>query len=188
MKKPADYDSISIGSTQLPAGGYVCKIMQVKETQSKAGRDMLVVSFDIAEGDNKDHYSKIYKEDPRDKAEKKWKGNYYIITATQEGATSRDLKRFCEFTQDSNPGFKVSWGTEFEKCFVGKLIGIVFGREQFMGTNGPAWSCKPKGLYTVDAIRNGNYTMPEDKSLESENKHQDFFVTDDDAEDVPLPF
>lgn len=188
MNKPKDYDSISIGSTQLPPGGYVCKILQVKETKSRTGKDMLVISFDVAEGDYAEHFSRLYKNDAQ--KEKKWKGNYYILLTNNEGATTRDFKRFCEFTEQSNKGFEVSWGSGFEKCFVGKLIGIVFGREQFAGYNGPAWSCKPRGLYTIDDIKNGSFTVPEDKPMQESPTDGNFFFNEEDknAEEVELPF
>ena len=41
---------------QLPKGAYVCKILNVEEQTSKKGHSMVVVSFDIAEGEYKDFY------------------------------------------------------------------------------------------------------------------------------------
>ena len=49
MRKPRNYDSAEkyTGGKKLPAGGYICKIINVKEETSKSGNDMLVLAFDI---------------------------------------------------------------------------------------------------------------------------------------------
>ena len=40
MKKPNNYDEYQLGGgKRLSAGGYICKIMQVEETKSKAGKE-----------------------------------------------------------------------------------------------------------------------------------------------------
>lgn len=187
MNKPSDYDNININTTQVPAGGYVCKIMQVEEVQSKAGRDMLIVSLDIAEGDYKDHFAQSYKADTRDN--KKWSCNYYILTKDKDGNTNRDLKRFCVAVEDSNNGFNVAWGDKFCDCFKGKLLGALFGREQFLGTNGYAWSCKPKHLLSADRIRQGQFDTPEDKPYkEPAELTGQFFASANDASGDDLPF
>ena len=53
MIKPNNYENISIFGEELELGGHVCKIMKVEETKSKSGRDMIVISLDIAEGKQK---------------------------------------------------------------------------------------------------------------------------------------
>jgi hypothetical protein len=187
MNKPSDYDSININSTQIPAGGYVCKIMDVKEVKSKAGRDMIAVSLDIAEGDYKDHFANVYKSDTREN--KKWGCVYYILLTDKDGNTNRDFKRFCVAVEDSNEGFTVAWGDKFCAGFKNKLIGVLFGREQFLGNNGLAWSCKPKYLRDVKSIREGKFDVPEDKLYKDPTQTQSFVSYTEDVDDAdPLPF
>lgn len=62
MKKPNNYETTQAYGdfTPLELGGHICKIMKVEETKSKAGNDMIIISLDIAEGDQKDYFSKQY--------------------------------------------------------------------------------------------------------------------------------
>lgn len=189
MNKPADYDSININSTQIPAGGYVCKIMEVKEVQSTTGKDMLQVSLDIAEGDLKDHYTEAYRADTREKDKKKWGCIYYVLLKDKDGNTNRDFKRFCVAVEDSNQGFNVAWGDKFCDCFKGKLLGVIFAKEQFLGNNGLAWSCKPRRLCKAEDIRNGNFEVPPDKEYkEPTNIGGQFFASVEDTNGDDLPF
>ena len=51
MKQPKNYkETQGYGEFEpLALGGHICKIMGVKEQKSKTGRDMIVISLDIAE-------------------------------------------------------------------------------------------------------------------------------------------
>ncbi len=54
MQKPEKWDKVTPergGYEYLPQGGYACVILRVKETKSKAGRQMLEIDLDIAMGD-----------------------------------------------------------------------------------------------------------------------------------------
>ena len=55
----------SVGASEpLPAGGYVAKILNAKEEEYSWG-EVLVISFDIAEGAYKDFFSKQHNENTR---------------------------------------------------------------------------------------------------------------------------
>jgi hypothetical protein len=165
MQKPNDYDNVQpYGEfTPLKLGGHICKIMQVKETKSKAGRDMLEISLDIAEGDQKDYFANLYKADTREN--KKWGCVVYQLTQDNNGGTSRGLKTFLTSVENSNPGFKIVWGDKFAACFKGKLIGGVFGREQYLNSNGEKkFATKCVQFRSVESIRAG-VEVPEDKLL-----------------------
>lgn len=188
MNKPSDYDSININSTQIPAGGYVCKIMEVKEVQSRTGKDMLAVSLDVAEGDYKDHFAEVYKNDTREKNDKRWGCIYYILLKDKDGKTNRDFKRFCVSVEDSNDDFAVAWGDKFTACFKGKLLGVIFAREQFLGNNGLAWSCKPRYLRAASTIREGKFDIPEDKPYKEPADLSGMNFIEDSGSGVDLPF
>ena len=56
-KKAAQYS----GGAQLPAGAYVCKILNVKfENGTNGSSDMIAIQFDIAEGEQKDFFKNQY--------------------------------------------------------------------------------------------------------------------------------
>ena len=68
-------------SEPLPAGGYVAKIMNAEVKEYSWG-EVLVISFDIAEGEYKDFFATQYRENTNE--DKKWKGNFRL-TVPQEG-------------------------------------------------------------------------------------------------------
>lgn len=187
MKKPNDYDNIVLGGAQLPAGGYVCRIMKVTETKSKSGKDMIIVALDVAEGDYKEHFARAYRDN--DRKDKKWGCNLYILAQDNEGDTNRALKQFITSAEKSNEGFAVVWGDGFADCFKGKLIGIIFGREQFVTSDSrTAWSCKPKWTREADVIRSGQYEVPKDKPLPEDTMYMGDAVLTEDTEEDTLPF
>ena len=59
------------GVERLPAGGYVLRVLDVKEESYDWG-DVVVLRFDIAEGEQKDFFYKQYK--AMSDEYKKWKG------------------------------------------------------------------------------------------------------------------
>lgn len=162
MFKPKDFDKVqAYGDFKtLPEGGYVCKIMEVKETQSKAGREMITISLDIAEGEYTGFFAERWRNDTRD--EKKWGAIVYQLTEdTQTGGTNRGFKTFITSVEESNNGFAVQWGDKFETCFKGKLVGCIFAKDEYIGTDGKAHSSvKPYSFRSADTIRKGDYSMP----------------------------
>ncbi|WP_317366364.1 hypothetical protein [uncultured Tyzzerella sp.] len=47
-------------SNKLEAGNYICKILNAKCENNKSGNPMLILQFDIAEGDFKDYYRQSF--------------------------------------------------------------------------------------------------------------------------------
>ena len=194
MNKPNNYDNAKAYSTfePLPAGGYVCKIMQVVETKSSTGKEMIVVSMDIAEGEQKDYYAKAYKEDTRE--DKKWGCNVYVLTEDAEGNTSRKFKGFIENVKASNAGWNEVWGDKFCDNFKGKLVGAIFGREEYQKQNGDtAWSTKCFYFDAVERIRSGKVKTPQDRYLQQNSgsaapSGSDGFMNITDGVDEELPF
>lgn len=197
MQKPNDYDNVQAYGefTPLKLGGHICKIMQVKETKSKAGKEMLEISLDIAEGEQKDYYAQQYKSDTREN--KKWGCVIYQLIKDNDGNTSRGFKSFITSTENSNNGFKVLWGEKFVACFKGKLIGGVFGREEYLNTNNEKkFSTKCSQFRSIEAIRNG-VEVPEDKLLPSSSTYSNltpssvgdgFMNAPTDSTEEELPF
>jgi hypothetical protein len=106
----------------LKAGGYVCKIVNVKDKEF-----YIEVAFDIAKGENKDFFKKKYDNDTRDN--KKWSGKHNIFyNEYQKDECSRAFKGLITSVEKSNDGFKWDWD---ETKLVGKLFGGVFGEEEY---------------------------------------------------------
>ena len=138
MKKPNNYENTAAyGSFEpLELGGHVCKVCKVVESVSRTGKDMVDIWLDIAEGPQKDYYLKQWKADTRDG--KKWPCIVYQLVEDSDGNTSRGYKTFLESVKKSNPGFVEDRVWEDTGCeyLKGKLVGGVFGREQYMNQRG----------------------------------------------------
>ena len=170
MNKPADFDNVqAFGDyVALPAGGYVCRIMSVEETAARAsGAPMIKISLDIAEGQFKDYFANQYRANT--KADKKWSYsavvNQLIYDAYGNNSTNRGFKTFITSVCESNPGFDVAW-EGFSACFKGKLVGVLFGRVEYVGTDGKNhWSTKALNFRSVKTIHDGTFVTPADKPL-----------------------
>mgnify|MGYP001066499549 CR=1 FL=1 len=165
MLKPNDYEQVKAYGEYKPLrlGGHICKIIKVEETFSRSQRPMLNIYLDIADGEQKGYFKNQYDRD--DRPDKKWGCIVYQLKRDNEGHTHRGFKTFITCVEKSNPGFTVVWGDEFSKCFTGKFIGGVFGREQYRNTYGELkWSTKCLNFRSVETIRKG-VDIPEDKYL-----------------------
>lgn len=185
MIKPDNYDSVNLGSQRLPVGGYVCTIMDVKEDKTKSGKNMIIISLDIAEGDYKEHYKKQFLS-KNDKTAK-WG---CIVYAVAEGEYIQNFVAFCKYSEESN-NFNITWGNNFCSQFKGKKIGCVFGEEEFNGQNGIAVSTKPRYFLPIKDIREGKFTTPKKKALANSNSMQNtessgFIEVDADDDDLPF--
>lgn len=189
MNKPNDYDKVQkLTDGGLPAGGYICRIVRVTETVSKnSGREMLKVALDIDEGEYAGYYADRYDRDSR--MERKWPCIFYQLTQNKDGDTSRGLKTFCEDVKESNGMDELPWGAGFCEGLRGKLIGVVFGREQYQRQDGQlGMSTKPRSWKTVDEIRNCKYRVPEDKLLDTSQSSSTAPQGFDAISDEDLPF
>lgn len=132
MKKPNNYENTQAQGEFIPVelGGHKLIIKQVNETTSKAGKPMIVVSFDFAQDDvQPGYFMEQFKNDIR--PEKKWpnQATQYILTEDNDGNCSRSFKTFITCAEHSNNGFTVQWGDDFERQFKNKKIGGVFGTQ-----------------------------------------------------------
>lgn len=170
FRKPKDYDSVKIGEPRiLPAGGYICKILNAEETESRNGKPMLKVSFDIDDGEFKGYFRDLFKgwkENSDDPATVKWpfSGTKWVMFYNNEGKTNRDFKSFCTALEDS--GTKVWINDTFDvNGLRGATLGLIFRREEHEYNNARSWRTVPVGFRSVKTIEDGNYNVPEDKPL-----------------------
>lgn len=167
-QKPQDWEKVQAFTEYEPLelGGHVCRIMKAEETKSKTGKDMLVISLDIAEGEQKDYYSVQYRNDTR--PDKKWGCIVYQLIEDKDGNTSRGFKTFVEAVDISNPDFDVNkiWNESFCDYFKGKLVGGIFGREQYRSKKDGSlkFSTKCMNFASIEKARAG-IPAPEDKLL-----------------------
>ena len=167
ITKPEGYDqaqAVSSGTRQdLPAGGYVLKIMGAKEVLSKTKKPMLELLLDVAEGEYKNFFSAAWKADTREN--KKWGCKYYQMLTPESAAYFKGL------VQDIEKSNNFTWDFD-ETKLKNKLIGMLFRREEFQKTKGgTGFSTKPFQPMVASDIRNGKFTTPEDKLLRSDTNY-----------------
>jgi len=96
---------------RLPVGGYVLKILDVKYQANEWG-DVIQLSFDVFEGEQKDFFSNNYKAQASE--DKKWKGTYRIRVPKDDGSeqdewTMRRFKTAITNFEESNSGYHWNW-------------------------------------------------------------------------------
>ena len=170
FKKPKDYENVRVGDFRiLPADGYVCKILKAEETESRTGKPMLKVAFDIDQGDYAGYFREQFdgrKAASDEPSEVKWpfNGTKWILLYNNEGATNRDFKSFCTALEDS--GTDVWKNDTFDTAALkGAKLGIIFRREEHEYQNARSWRTTPWGFRSVKAIESGSFNVPEDKAL-----------------------
>ena len=171
MKRPNNWENTqAYGDFEpLELGGHICKIMKIEETQSRNGKDMIMIYLDIAEGEQKGYYTEQYRNDNR--PNKKWGCIVYQLLEDNYGNTNRGFKTFINAVEKSNSGFDQNaiWDEHFCDYFKNKLIGGIFGREQYENDKGDLkWSTKCVQFRDIETIRNG-VPIPADKYLDSPN-------------------
>ena len=180
----------SVGaSAPLPAGGYVAKILNAKVEEYNWG-EVLVISFDIAEGEYKDFFSKQYKENTRE--DKKWKGNFRL-TVPNEGnqyfdSQKRTFGNAIWAIEESNHGYHWDWN---ESALNGKMVGVLFRNFEWeMDDWRSGWSTECCTFVSVEDVRTGNFKQPKDKPLRNKSTNNapasNFTVIDDSLDDLPF--
>ena len=196
MRRLKGYESARVFSDQerLPAGGYVLKILDVAYQENIRG-DVIILSFDIAEGDQKKFFERNYKNQTGE--DKRWKGTYRIRVPKDDGSdedewTQRRFKTIMVNFEESNSGYHWDWD---EKSLKGKMIGALFNNKEydFNGRHGFYTNCH--SLVSVEKIRSGKFQIPQDSLLKQDESPR-VSVTNDDGfmnipdgvEDEGLPF
>lgn len=190
MRKPANFENTSAyGNFEpLELGGHICTICKVVETRSRAGRDMVEIWLDIAEGPQKGYYAAMWRGDSR--PDKRWPCIVRQLVEDENGNTNRGYKTFLDAVKKSNPGFVEDKLWEDDGCdyLKGKLVGGVFGRRQYENqkTGKTGWITECFYFRDVETIRKG-VEIPEDKLL-APKQTASFAAIPDGDESGDLPF
>ena len=182
MIKPEGWDSVEAVTNEfdrLPAGGYVCKIVQAQDTNSKSGKPMLVLLLDIAEGKYKDYFAKQFdlaKKYNPDSA--KWRAcSYHLYDKDNMGR----LKGTLELIVRNNAGYVWNWD---EKTLKNKKIGVIFREREYINNSGQTRTAlEVYQLHNVEGVE--DIPIPEKKTLEPPAYINDFGNVDPN-EEVPF--
>lgn len=171
---------------RITAGGYVCVILACTIETSKNNKQMLVVNFDIAEGDFKGFYKEQYKNAPRDNnnpVEPKWRGKYYLLLEgdNYEGR----LKAFITSVEESNEGYVWDWN---EASLKGKQFGAIFRDEEYVYNGEIRTIAKIWQVRSAKTIRTNEFEIPRKKELPVDEKQELDNSLSIPASDDQLPF
>lgn len=187
MEKVKGYDeaqAITGEYEKLEAGGYICRIVNAKEEQSKSGKRMLVLALDILEGDKKEFFRNRFDEDNRN--DKKWPSGAIYRQMLEGEKAAGFLKGLMTSLETSNNGFKWDWD---EKKLKDLKCGAIFGEEEYEKMDGSiGTSTKVKFIRTVKAIEEGNFKIPEIKKLPRKGEAFEDFVNSVSSDNDDLPF
>lgn len=173
----------------LPKGAYVIKFLSVKEEENaNKGSRYLKIAFDIAEGEYKDFYKKLF--DNSTKEDKKWPNDAVIyITSPDDNSEQWIIDNFNKFmtaVEDSNKDYHWNWD---ESTLKDKLVGAKFCIEQSEYDSKIYDHTKAKWFIAAQKIRDGKYgQLPNDKlikSTSSSSPANEGFKTVDESE---IPF
>lgn len=143
---------------QLPPGLYVCIVKQVNVQNDSAGKEQMIICYDIAEGEHKGFYQKQFEMRKQSTTGAKWGGVHRQFTHDKGLPFFKGM--ICSI-EKSNNGYKWDWN---EKGLVGKRFGGVFGREQFLTQDGQKkFATKLMQIRSVEGLKEA--TIPEDKLL-----------------------
>ncbi len=137
IRKPSGYDEAPAYTgefQQLPKGKYVCVIKQVATKNSKNGKEQFVILYDIAEGEYKDFYQKMFDADKaQNPSGAKWRG---VFKQNMDGKGTPWLKGIITSIERSN-NFTFPWDKEKnEETLIGKHFGGIFWRRQYQKDDG----------------------------------------------------
>ena len=174
MKKINNWENIKEGTDfkRLDPNAYICAIKAVEDVPEK---EYLRIYFDIVKGDNKGYFQKLYDDDTR--KDKKWPIAGTLIRSYKESALSM-FKGFCTAVEKSNKNYK--WNFD-EKTLVKKYIGLIIADEEYLNQKGQKRIRNyVASVRSIDAIENGDFTIPalkeldESKLVEAKKKEDDF--------------
>lgn len=145
-------EAATSGGSRLEAGGYVLVIQEVEDDPK---REQLTITYDIAEGESKGHYSDSFG------LSNKWA---HQLKVTYSDKAARFFKVFLDALEASNPMFDTArWEVESnEQQFVGLIVGCVFQERKYTNREGKDKTVlRPFEYKPANDIRSGNYSVPE---------------------------
>lgn len=165
----------------LPIGAYECVIKDARINHNEQnGKDTFKVSVDIASGEYKDYFQKMYENDTR--IDKRWNNNAVRYLA-YEGDNAAYFKGFITVVENSNVGYTWDWD---ETKLKGKKVCGVFQYEEYEkqdGTKGVKVRLskfrsleKMKDIEVSDSVKllNGSYMTIDDYNERKEESNDPF--------------
>jgi hypothetical protein len=143
----------------VPAGGYICRILDVQDVPSK---EYLMVKVDIAQGPHANHYKDL---------EERF-GFWGLIWYMSYKSTALGMfKAGIKALRASNANFQ--WNDDTvndERNMIGCFVGGVLAEEEYLSKDGTVKiNVMFKTAVCTQTIIDGQFKVPEKKKLESHN-------------------
>lgn len=172
---------------QLPAGGYVAKIMDAKEVRYDWG-GVIQISFDVAEGEYRDFFRTDYNGNTNE--DRKWRGVFRLPVPKDDGSekdgwTKNAFNNAVWALEASNPGYHWDWD---ESKWKGKTVGVLFRNREWEWEGRTGWNTEACALTSDSDIREGKFRMPKDKPLAKKSSFASAGFTSFAEDDDELPF
>lgn len=159
MRPIKDFNKVtaSEGFERFQAGGYVIRITEVHD---EAAKQYLRIIYDIAEGSEAGRYKNETPDNEyRHRFIRSYKEN--ALGMFKAFTLAVDASNGSKLTEQVNDGLK-------EEQLVGKLLGVVFGYEEYESNDG---NIKERlyvaSVMSADRIRRGDFKVPELKKLKT---------------------
>lgn len=177
-------------ANRLEAGNYLCKILNAKCENNKSGNPMLIIQFDIAEGEFKDYYRQMYEMNKKNNTDVKFKGVHY---QNMTGNALKFYKGFLTSIEKSN-SIKLDGENGFDsEILKGKVFLGRFGEEEYLNNENQVKvmtklrfvsSTDKKDLPILDKI-----TLKDTPKKQNEQQDDDsFYSVEESIDDDSLPF
>lgn len=157
-----DVESSSEGYDSIEPGAYVAVITGMTDNQS---REYMTLTFDIAEGEHKGYFSDNFY------ADKPWA--HSMILSYKPTALPMTKGRLETITK-CNPGFDaLAAFNSNEQLFVGKGVGVVMRREQYLDRRSNTFKIGSPRAYrfcSIEDVSSGKFDSPADKMMTDEQK------------------
>ncbi|MDE7390183.1 MAG: hypothetical protein K2M82_04500 [Lachnospiraceae bacterium] len=155
----------TISNIPLPAGGYVAEIINAKVEEYDWGT-VVVIAFDIAEGEHKSFFQKQFDSNPNE--DKKWKGTYRIIVPDENSkffqSNQKTFNNFIYALEDSNNGYHYDCD---EKKFKGKKLGVIYRDKEWEMNGNSGWTTECGAVTDITAIRENTFKVLKPKPLKN---------------------
>lgn len=158
---------------KLQPGGYVLKILNVKVEPTDWG-SRLAIQFDIAEGEFKGFFDKLYKATPDEWENKKWKGSMRLSIPHNTGDETKFKKSLGYFKsqiqafENSNANLHIDCERDWdENVLKGKLVGALFNEKEWEKDGKTGWFTQCKRFVPANDIRSGNFMIPKREELKN---------------------
>ena len=159
MKPIPDWDNIKPAHPgdlpeSPPPGPYICRIVNVDETTSKAGQPMIKLDIDIDEGVFKDFFYNDFKSLKARGWEPRWSLSIFQLF---NGNSAPFFKGLIDDIQKSNPNFKFDFNTS---KLVGKRLVVMLDSDEYNYNGSVRTRLKAGRTFTVKQFENGECGEP----------------------------